>query len=132
MKRELCILTEFMSFAHAEPVISTLDWRPACDGATIEVISDHKKVLSIRASAFHATIIAEWAIHYFEGKPVSAEYKELNRGRIQEGDRGGEYSGENNVKEIHTWIWSGDGFPIKDEARAKELADMLARAKTRA
>jgi hypothetical protein len=132
MKHALCILAAIMSFAHAGPVISTLDWRPACDGASIEVISDHKKVLSIRASAFHAAIIAEWAVHYFEGKPVSAEYRELNRGRIQEGDRAGEYSGENSVKEIHSWIWIGDGFPIKDEERAKELADILAKAKTQA
>jgi len=132
MKHALCILTAIMSFAHAEPVISELEWRDACDGATIEVISDQKKVLSIRASAFHTAIIAEWTVHYFEGKPVSAEYRELNRGRIQEGDRAGEYSGDNKMKEIHTWIWSGDGFPIKDQARAKELADILARAKTQA
>ena len=132
MKHALCILAAILSVAHTEPVMSSLDWRPACDAASIEVISDQKKVLSIQASAFHSTIIAEWSVHYFEGIPVSAEYRELNRGRIQEGDRAGEYSGENDVKEIHTWLWTGDGFPIKDEARAKELADILAKAKSQA
>ena len=132
MKHALCILAAILSVAHAEPVISTLDWRPACDAASIEVISDQKKVLSIRASAFHATVIAEWAVHYIDGRPFSAEYRELSRGRIKEGDRAGEYSGEDGVKEIQTWAWSLDRFPIKDEARAKELADILARAKTQA
>jgi hypothetical protein len=115
-----------------EPVISNLDWRPACDGAIIEVISDRGKILGIHASAFHSAVIAEWSIHYADGVPVSAEYRELTRGRIQEGDRAGEYSGENTVKEISTWTWNGAHFPIKDESRRKELADILQRSKQEA
>lgn len=120
------------SFVQADPVLSTLDWRPACEGARIEVISEHQKVLSVQASAFHSSVIAEWTIHYADGIPVSAEYRELSRGRILEGDHMGEYSGENHVKEIHTWRWSDGHFPIKDEARNQELKDILVRAKAQA
>lgn len=121
-----------MSISQADPVISNLDWRPACDGSNIEVVSDHGKVLSIHASAVHSAVIAEWAVHFVDGNPVTAEYRELSRGRIHEGDHAGEYSGENRVKEIHTWIRSGNDFQIKDEARSKELVDILSKAKTQA
>ncbi len=132
MKHALTILVTAVSIAHAEPVILKLDWRPACDGAIIEVISDRGKILGIHASAYHSAVIAEWSIHYADGVPVSAEYRELKRGRIQEADRAGEYSGEDTVKEITTWTWNGDHFPIKDESRRKELADILQRSKQEA
>ena len=132
MKHTIAIVAAVISIAQAEPVISNLDWRPACDGANIEVISDRGKILGIHASAFHSAVIAEWSIHYADGVPVSAEYRELKRGRIQEGDRAGEYSGEDTVKEITTWTWNGDHFPIKDDSRRKELADILGRSKKEA
>lgn len=132
MKHALVIFAAAVSLAQAEPVISNLDWCPACDGAIIEVISDRGKILGVRASAFHSAVITEWSVHYAEGVPVSAEYRELNRGRLQEGDRAGEYSGENSVKEIGTWTWSGDHFPIKDQSRRKELEDILQRSKKEA
>ena len=132
MKHALAIVLTAVSIAHAEPIISNLDWRPACDGAIIEVISDRGKILGIHASAYHSAVIAEWSIHYADGVPVSAEYRELKRGRIQEGDRAGEHSGEDTVKEITTWAWNGDHFPIKDETRRKELADILQRSKQEA
>ncbi len=132
MKHALAIVLTVVSIAHAEPIISSLDWRPACDGAIIEVISDRGKILGINASAYHSAVIAEWSIHYADGVPVSAEYRELKRGRIQEGDRAGEHSGEDTVKEITTWTWNGDHFPIKDETRRKELADILQRSKQEA
>lgn len=128
----IAIAAAVISVAQAEPVISNLDWRPACDGAIIEVISERGKILGIHASAFHSAVIAEWSIHYAEGVPVSAQYRELTRGRIQEGDRAGEYSGEDTVKEITTSTWNGDHFPIKDESRRKELADILQRSRQEA
>ena len=132
MKHILAIVAAAISIAQAEPVISNLDWRPSCDGAIIEVISDRGKILGIHASAFHSAVIAEWSIHYADGVPVSAEYRELKRGRIHEGDHAGEYSGENTVKEISTWSWNVDHFPIKDDSRMKELADILERSKKEA
>ena len=132
MKHALAIFAAAISIAQAEPVISSLDWRPACDGAIIEVTSDRGRILGVRASAFHSAVIAEWTIHYADGIPVSAEYRELNRGRFQGGDRAGEYSGKNSVNEISTWTWNGDHFPIKNQSRRKELEDILQRSKKEA
>lgn len=132
MKHALAIVVAAISIAQAEPVISNLEWRPACDGAIIEVISDRGKILGIHASAFHSEVIAEWSIHYADGVPVSAEYRELKRGRIQEGDRVGDYSGENTVKEISTWTWNGDHFPIKDKTLREELENILRASKKEA
>ncbi|CAN5909563.1 hypothetical protein BH11VER1_BH11VER1_09620 [soil metagenome] len=129
MKYLITLFAGIISVAHADLIISNLEWCPTCDGSNIEVISDQKKILSIQASAVHSSVIAEWSIHYANGIPFSAEYRELKRGRILEGNHAGDYSGKNTVKEIHTWTWSGDHFPIKDEARSQELASILQRGK---
>ncbi len=132
MKCALTMAAVAISMVQGEPAISHLDWRPACDGAIIEVISDDGKILGVHASAFHSDVIVEWSIHYADGVPVSAEYCELKRGRVEEGDRVGEYSGENTVKGMSTWTWNGDHFPIKEELRRKELADILRRSQQEA
>jgi hypothetical protein len=129
MKLLLCLLAATFLMAQADPVISTLEWRPACDGASIEVVSDRQTILSVDASAFHSDVIAGWSIHFVAGKPVSAEYREHTRGKFLKGERTGEYSGENPVQLVQTWTWDGEKFPIKDEVRAGELADILTRVR---
>jgi len=117
------------SSLHAEPVVKRLDWLPACDGSVIEIITGQSNVFSVHAQAMHSSTIVEWTIHYLENRPISAEYRELSRGRISEGDEAGAYSGENSVKRIQTWRAKEGEFDISDEVLAKELGELTARAK---
>jgi hypothetical protein len=121
-----------MTVARAEPVISEIDWRPACDGSSIEVVSEHKTIQSVSATAIHASVITQWTIHYIGGRPVSAEHRELSRGRIADGDRAGDYSGDTHLTKILTWRWTGDRFPVEDDALLKELTDIMTIAQEQA
>ena len=130
MKRCIAFLCLTTAYSRAEPTVSTLEWRPACDGSTIEIVSEEQEIRSVHASAYHSASIIRWAIHYLNGIPISAEYRELVRNRIPEGDRAGEYSGDNPVKRIKTWRWEKGAFPIQDEALYKELEEILLKARS--
>lgn len=114
----------------AEPTVSTLEWISTCDGAVIEVARDGATILGIQASAYASTAILEWSLHYLAGAPVSAEYRYTERGRISNGEKAGDYSGENPLKKIHCWKWDGTQFPIEDAKLKAELLDLLAKVKT--
>ncbi len=134
MKLAFVLAAVIQTIAQADPVVSTLDldWRPACDGATIEVTSEQKKLLSVHAIAFQSDLVAEWTIHFIVGRPVSAEYRESIRDKTSEGAKAGGYTGHAWLKTIQTWGWSGDHFPVEDVARNKELADILIKAQAKA
>lgn len=117
---------------HAEPVLSTGEWQPACDGSTLEVVSDHSRVLSVHATAIHSDVISEWTVHYIDDAPVSAEYRETARGRVATGDHAGDYSGESHLTKIQTWQCEKDHFPVADEAQLKELDALLKQARGQA
>ena len=112
----------------ADPTVSILEWKPACDGASIEIIAEGPKILSLRAWATHSAIIVEWHLHYVDGVPITAEFREFIRGRIAEGDRAGEYSGINRLKRIATYRREKDGFQIADTTLGQELADIFVKA----
>lgn len=117
--------------AHAELVETTIDWRPACDGATIEVISDGKKIESVRAYAIHSFVIREWTIHYVDGLAVSAEFRERERGKIKDGDRAGEDSGDNPIKKLKVFKAIEGKFNVADKELADDLADVISKAKNK-
>jgi hypothetical protein len=119
----------FALVAHAELVETTVEWRPACDGATLEVISDGDKIHSVRAYATHSYVIREWTIHYVDGIAVTAEYRERTRGKIKEGDRAGEDSGDNPLKRLRTFKAIDGKFSIADKELSEDLADVLTKAK---
>jgi hypothetical protein len=102
MKRCIGFLFLTTAFAWAKPTVSTIEWQPACGGATIEIVSEGQEIRSVHASAYHSASIVGWTVHYLDGTPVSAEYRELVRNRILEGDQAGEYSDETPVKRIET------------------------------
>lgn len=115
--------------AHAELVETTVEWRPACDGATIEVISDGDRIHSVRAYAIHSHVIREWTIHFVDGIAVTAEYRERTRGKIKEGDRAGEDSGNNPLKRLLTSKAIDGKFNIADKELSEDLTDVLTKAK---
>ncbi len=115
----------------AAPVVRELEWTEACDGSSLEVTSEGERILGARASAIHFSVIAEWNVHYIDGIPVTAEYRETERGRISEGDKAGEPSGINRLKKIQTFKAGESGFEISDPALAKELAELIAKARGR-
>ena len=130
MKITLLAITSAIA-AHAELVETTIEWRPACDGATIEVISDGKKLESVRAYAIHSFVIREWTIHYVDGLAVSAEFRERERGKIKEGDRAGEDSGENPIMKLKVFKAIEGKFNVADKELADDLADVLSKAKAK-
>lgn len=116
-----------INLAPAVPEISTIDWSPACDGSSIEIIKEGSKMLSVQAAAFHSEIIVSWSVHYLDGKPFSAEFRELTRGRIQEGEKAGEISGDTKIKRLVTCKWE-DGVPqLPDKALKENLLEILAK-----
>lgn len=133
MKAHFFIWLLIPALASAAPLVTTVDWRPACEGATIEVVSDSVShtIQSIRATAFHSAVTIEWNIHYLDGTPVSAEYRRSERKRIQEGDEAGTYSGETPLVELRSFKWNGTEFPAADQELKKELAEILVLAKQR-
>jgi hypothetical protein len=111
----------------AELVETSIGWRPACEGATIDVISEGAKIQSVRAFAAHSLVFREWTIHYVDGTAFSAEYRERERGKIKEGDRAGEDSGENPIKRLMVFKAVAGKFNIADKELADDLADVLSR-----
>jgi hypothetical protein len=73
------------------------------------------RALGVQASAFHSEVIVSWSIHYMDGKPFSAEFRELARGRIQEGGKVGEPSGDNPIKRVVTCRWGDGKLQLSDE-----------------
>lgn len=112
---------------NASPTIRNVDWRPACDGANIEVVSDQAKILSVSTSAVHSALIVQWTIHYMDGIPVTAEFREYDRGRILEGEKAGEYSEINKLKRLETFKWKESGFSVPDKTLNDELSGILAK-----
>ena len=114
---------------NAELVETSIEWRPACDGATIDVISEGAKIQSVRAFAAHSLVLREWTIHYVDGTAISAEYRERERGKIKEGDRAGEDSGENPIKRLMVFKADAGKFNVADKELADDLADVISKAK---
>jgi len=126
MKLFLC-LWMLASVVNAAPTVRDLDWHPACDGSNIEIVSDKDKIVSVTAWATHFAVILQWTIHYLDGQPVTAEFREYKRGRIQEGDKAGAPSGVNPLKRIETFKAQEGRFACPDKALQKQLADILAK-----
>ncbi|MEI6537066.1 MAG: hypothetical protein WCN98_17120, partial [Verrucomicrobiaceae bacterium] len=75
----------------------------------------------------HSYVIREWTIHYVAGIPVTAEYRERERGKIKDGDRAGENSGVNPLKRLLTFKAIDGKFSIGDKELSDELTDILTR-----
>ena len=127
MKYVLSLLLMAFS-AQADPVASEIEWRPACDGASIELVADGGQMVSVRAKAIHSTVVIEWTIHYLDGRPVTAEFRESERGRVMEGENAGDYTGVNRLKRLQTFKWEKDRFLVPDKAQEEELVDILTKA----
>jgi hypothetical protein len=112
----------------AELVETTIEWRPACDGAIVDVISEGARIQSVRAFAAHSMVFREWTIHYVDGLPITAEYRERERGKIKEGDRAGEDSGENPIKRLRVFKAVDGKFNVTDKDLADDLADVISKA----
>ena len=123
----VAILTTFS--VRAELVETTIEWKPACDGAAINVISNGTKIQSVRAFAAHSLVFREWTIHYVDGVVVTAEYRERQRGKIKAGDHAGEDSGENPIKRLMVFKAVGGKVNIADKELADDLSDVLSKAK---
>src|SRR5690606_16919003 len=95
----------------------------------IDVISDGTKIQSVRALAAHSFVFREWTIHYVDGIAVTAEYRERERGKIKEGDRAGEDSGDNPIKRLMVFTAVEGKFNVADKELADDLADVLSKAK---
>jgi hypothetical protein len=128
MKIVLLIILTTLAI-RAELIETSIEWRPACDGATIDVISDGGKIQSVRAFAAHSFVFREWTIHYLEGHPVTAEYRERTRGKIMEGDHAGEDSKVNPLKKLQTFKAVDGRFDLSDKELSDDLADILAKVK---
>jgi len=113
------------SVLNAAPTVRDVDWHPACDGSNIEVVSNNDRIASVTASAIHFAVILQWTILYIDGQPVTAEFREYERGRIREGDKAGEPSGVNPLKRIETFKAQEGRFDIPDKALQEELANIL-------
>jgi len=122
------ILLVTISTLSADIVVETQEWQPACDGSIIEVAKDHGSIKGIRASASHNAVIVEWTVHFFGGKPISAEYRESKREKYAHGERAGEFTGKITLKTIKTWISEKGRFQIGDKSLAGELHEILALA----
>lgn len=124
--KPLLILLVASAVLNAAPVVASLPWRDACEGATIEVTSEESRIVSVRAVAVHFAVMIEWTIHYIDGIPATAEFRESERGRVMEGDDAGSPSGTNRLKRIKTFKWQDGKFRIEDEALNKDLLEILA------
>jgi hypothetical protein len=124
MKHPFLVLLS-IGFAHAVPVISTTDWMPACDGANIEIVSEGSRILSVQASAYHSVAIFNWTIHYMDGRPLSAEFREFVRGRISDGEKAGEFSGANPIRRLVTCKWEDGKVQLDDKELEKDLNEIL-------
>jgi hypothetical protein len=112
-------------FAQADPAVSEIEWRPACECSMIEMVTDGGKMVSARAMAVHSAVVIEWTIHYIEGRPATAEFRESERGRVAEGEKAGDYTGANRLKRLQTFKWEKDRFVVPDKALGDELEEIL-------
>ena len=112
----------------AAPAVRDIDWHPACDGSYIEIVAEKGEILSVTASATHFAMIRQWTIHYLDGKPLSAEFREYQRGRILNGDEAGKPSGINPLKRLLTFSAEKGRFAIPDKALQEELTGILVKA----
>ena len=128
MKIVLLILLTTLAIK-ADLIETSIEWRPACGGATIDVVSDRGKIQSVRAFAAHSLVFREWTIHYLEGHPITAEYRERTLGKIMEGDHAGEDSNVNPLKKLQTFKAVDGKFDVSDKELSDDLADILAKAK---
>jgi hypothetical protein len=126
MKYLLSLLLVAFS-AQAAPVVSKVEWRPACDGSTLEFVADGGQMVSVRANAIHSEVVVEWTIHYLDGRPVTAEFRESERLRVMEGENAGDYTGETPLKRLQTFKWQENGFAVTDKAISEDLKDILAK-----
>lgn len=91
------------------------------------MVADGGQLVSVRAVALHSTVLIEWTIHYLDGRPVTAEFRESERGRVREGENAGDYTGVNHLKRLQTFKWQENGFAVTDQALAEDLKDILAK-----
>lgn len=117
--------------SHAALTETNIDWRPVCDGSEIEVIHEGAVIHSVRASAMHSMVFCEWTIHFEKGQAISAEYRERSRGKILEGDRAGEDSGENPMVKLQTFVAKNGKFVLADKTQQSELNEILQKAQAR-
>lgn len=124
------LLLSAAPLACAMPESKTLEWKPACDGASITVTSEGKRLQKISASAYHSLIIVEWEIEFGDdGQPSKVQHRELRRGRIEEGEDSGAYSGIDKLTRSHTWQQEKGKLEIGDKELRAEFDDILRRAK---
>lgn len=116
------------TFLQAAPVVRDLGWRPACDGAGIKVVVDGGKILGVTASAAHFAVMIEWSIHYIDGVPVTAEFRESEFVRAMEGPDAGMVK-SSKLKRLLAFQAEDGEFTIADEALSKELAEVLSKVK---
>ena len=116
--------------AGAEPESKTLEWKPACDGASITVKSENQRLQTILASAHHSLVIVEWVIeHGDDGQPAKVQYRELKRGRIKEGENAGAYSGDDKLTRSHVWKREKGKLEISDKELRAEFEEIMRVAK---
>jgi|GEM_PF-2281474 len=125
------VLLWFTVAALAELKEENLDWGQACEGTNLKIVSDGGIIRGITASAIHNAYWVHWAVHYVDGKPISAEYRKARREKIHEGDHAGEFTGKDTLLVVKTWVASDGGFRIKDKELAAELAGILELATTK-
>jgi len=130
MKLALFILSS-ATLVGAELTESTIEWRPACDGASIEIVTEGAQIRAVHACAFHHALICEWSIHYLNGVATTAEYRERTRGRIKEGENAGELSGDNPLTKLLTFAAVEGRFTIGDPELAQDLAELLLKVERR-
>ena len=129
MKNFLMLPVVFSGLAVAAPVVRMLDWEPACEGAIIEVTSDGGKILKIVADAEHSTSARGWVVVFAaDGRPGTATYEEFRIEHVLEGEHAGERKGMTSIRK-ESWKAVDGKFPIKDDKLAKDLADVLSKAK---
>jgi hypothetical protein len=128
MKNFILALISNTLLSHAALTETNMDWRPACDGSQIEVIHEGPVIHSVRASAIHSMVFCEWTIHFDKGLAISAEYRERSRGKILEGDRAGEDSGENPITKLQTLLAKDGKFDLADKTQQNELNEILQKA----
>lgn len=131
MKTFIFLFASATFLTHAALTETNIDWRPACDGSQIEVIHEGPVIHSVRASAMHSMVFCEWTIHFEKGQAISAEYRERSRGKILEGDRAGEDSGENPITKLQTFLAKDGKFDLADKTQQNELNEILQKAQER-
>lgn len=131
MKPAIFYFSLLLFSTHAAITETNIDWRPACEGSQIEVMHDGEVIHSVRASAMHSMVFCEWTIHFEKGQAISAEYRERSRGKILEGDRAGEDSGENPITKLQTFLAKDGKFDLADKTQQNELNEILQKAEVR-